>query len=198
MYKYFPLLLVGGIVGIVSAILILAYALVKNKKESMGFDRQMKDGEIIKRLMQYGKPYRKQFLFVGFLMLFSIAYDIVAPLIVGNIEELIVGDFQLNRLFQTVAVYASILIFSMICLYLQSIILQKTGQRIISHLREDLFTHIESLSHEQLNEIPVGKLVTRVTNDTNAISMMFTNLLVNLTKNCFVVLGILTAMFCLN
>lgn len=164
----------------------------------MGFDRQMKDGEIIKRLMQYGKPYRKQFLFVGFLMLFSIAYDIVAPLIVGNIEELIVGDFQLNRLFQTVAVYASILIFSMICLYLQSIILQKTGQRIISHLREDLFTHIESLSHEQLNEIPVGKLVTRVTNDTNAISMMFTNLLVNLTKNCFVVLGILTAMFCLN
>ena len=122
MYKYFPLLLVGGIVGIVSAILILAYALVKNKKESMGFDRQMKDGEIIKRLMQYGKPYRKQFLFVGFLMLFSIAYDIVAPLIVGNIEELIVGDFQLNRLFQTVAVYASILIFSMICLYLQSII----------------------------------------------------------------------------
>ena len=131
-------------------------------------------------------------------MLFSIAYDIVAPLIVGNIEELIVGDFQLNRLFQTVAVYASILIFSMICLYLQSIILQKTGQRIISHLREDLFTHIESLSHEQLNEIPVGKLVTRVTNDTNAISMMFTNLLVNLTKNCFVVLGILTAMFCLN
>ena len=198
MYKYFPLLLVGGIVGIVSAILILAYALVKNKKESMGFDRQMKDGEIIKRLMQYGKPYSKQFLFVGFLMLFSIAYDIVAPLIVGNIEELIVGDFQLNRLFQTVAVYASILIFSMICLYLQSIILQKTGQRIISHLREDLFTHIESLSHEQLNEIPVGKLVTRVTNDTNAISMMFTNLLVNLTKNCFVVLGILTAMFCLN
>ena len=198
MYKYFPLLLVGGIVGIVSAILILAYALVKNKKESMGFDRQMKDGEIIKRLMQYGKPYRKQFLFVGFLMLFSIAYDIVAPLIVGNIEELIVGDFQLNRLFQTVAVYASILLFSMICLYLQSIILQKTGQRIISHLREDLFTHIESLSHEQLNEIPVGKLVTRVTNDTNAISMMFTNLLVNLTKNCFVVLGILTAMFCLN
>lgn len=100
MYKYFPLLLVGGIVGIVSAILILAYALVKNKKESQGFDRQMKDGEIIKRLMQYGKPYRKQFLFVGFLMLFSIAYDIVAPLIVGNIEELIVGDFQLTVYFR--------------------------------------------------------------------------------------------------
>ena len=64
--------------------------------------------------------------------------------------------------------------------------------------RQDLFTHIESLSHEQLNEIPVGKLVTRVTNDTNAISMMFTNLLVNLAKNAFVILGILVAMLCLN
>lgn len=68
----------------------------------------------------------------------------------------------------------------------------------MSDLREDLFTHIESLSHEQLNEIPVGKLVTRVTNDTNAISMMFTNLLVSLTKNAFVIVGILIAMICLN
>ena len=57
---------------------------------------------------------------------------------------------------------------------------------------------MESLSHEQLNEIPVGKLVTRVTNDTNAISMMFTNLLVTLTKNIFVILGILVAMLALN
>ena len=60
------------------------------------------------------------------------------------------------------------------------------------------FTHIESLSHGQLNDIPVGKLVTRVTNDTNAISMMFTNLLVTLTKNIFVILGILVAMLALN
>ena len=58
MYKYFPLLLVGGIVGIVSAILILAYALVKNKKESMGFDRQMKDGEIITVDAARGVIYR--------------------------------------------------------------------------------------------------------------------------------------------
>ena len=65
-------------------------------------------------------------------------------------------------------------------------------------IREDLFVHIESLSHAQLNNIPVGKLVTRVTNDTHAISMMFTNLIVNLVKNCFIVIGILIAMLCLN
>ena len=193
-----PLLLVGAVIGVVTALLLFAYASVKDKKESMGFERNMSDGEIVRRLVQYAKPYGGKFALVGVLVLCSISYDIAAPLIVGYIEEMVVGEFALNTLFAAVAVYAGVLVFSMGSTYLQAVILQKVGQRIISDLREDLFTHIESLSHEQLNEIPVGKLVNRVTNDTNAISMMFTNLLVNLTKNAFVILGILAAMLCLN
>ena len=193
-----PLLLVGGVIGTVSVLLLIAYACVKDKKTSMGFERSMADGEILRRLFGYAKPYRNQFIVVGFLVLFSIAYDIASPLIVGYIEELVGGDFALRSLWVSVAVYGGVLVFSMGSTYLQAVILQRVGQRIISDLREDLFTHIESLSHGQLNDIPVGKLVTRVTNDTNAISMMFTNLLVNLTKNAFVILGILVAMLCLN
>ena len=193
-----PLLLVGAVIGVVTALLVFAYASVKDKKGSMGFERNMADGEIVRRLIQYAKPYGGKFIIVGFLVLFSISYDIASPLIVGYIEELVVGDFTLDHLFASVAVYAGVLVFSMLSTYFQAVILQKVGQRIISDLREDLFTHIESLAHEQLNEIPVGKLVTRVTNDTNAISMMFTNLFVNLTKNAFVILGILVAMLCLN
>lgn len=193
-----PLLLVGGVIGTVSVLLLIAYACVKDKKTAMGFERSMADGEILRRLFGYAKPYFKQFVVVGFLVLFSISYDIASPLIVGYIEELVVGDFELKSLYVSVAVYAGVLVFSMASTYLQAVILQRVGQRIISDLREDLFTHIESLSHGQLNDIPVGKLVTRVTNDTNAISMMFTNLFVNLTKNAFVILGILVAMLCLN
>ena len=193
-----PLLLVGAVIGGVTALLVAAYACVKDKKTAMGFERQMKDGEILTRLFAYAKPYRAKFVLVLFLMLFSIAYDIIAPLIVGALEELVAGEFVLSRLYVGVAVYAGVLVFSMVSTYLQAVILQRVGQRIVSDLREDLFTHIESLSHEQLNDIPVGKLVTRVTNDTNAISMMFTNLLVNLCKNAFVILGILAAMLCLN
>ena len=193
-----PLLLVGGVIGTVSVLLLIAYVCVKDKKTSMGFERSMADGEILRRLFGYAKPYRNQFIVVGFLVLFSIAYDIASPLIVGYIEELVGGDFALRSLYVSVAVYGGVLVFSMGSTYLQAVILQRVGQRIISDLREDLFTHIESLSHGQLNDIPVGKLVTRVTNDTNAISMMFTNLLVNLTKNAFVILGILAAMLCLN
>lgn len=193
-----PLLLVGGVIGTVSVLLLIAYACVKDKKTAMGFERSMADSEILRRLFGYAKPYLRQFVVVGFLVLFSISYDIASPLIVGYIEELVVGDFELKSLYVSVAVYAGVLVFSMASTYLQAVILQRVGQRIISDLREDLFTHIESLSHGQLNDIPVGKLVTRVTNDTNAISMMFTNLFVNLTKNAFVILGILVAMLFLN
>ena len=181
-----PLVLVGAVIGVITALLVAAYAAVTDKKTAMGFERNMEDGEIMRRLARYARPYLSKFLIVGLLMLFSIAYDIISPLIVGRIEELVAGEFELRALFLGVSVYAGVLVFSMGSTYLQAVILQRVGQRIISDLREDLFSHIESLAHEQLNEIPVGKLVTRVTNDTNAISMMFTNLLVQLTKNSFV------------
>ena len=198
MHAYYPLLLTGGIIGFISILLIVAYASIKDKKQAIGFDRHMKDGEIVRRLLRYAKPYRGQFIFVGFIMLFGIAYDILSPTIIGKVTDLIKDDFELPELYRLVAAYAGILIVSMVCVYVQAIVLQKVGQKIISGMREDLFTHIESLSHEQMNATPVGKLVTRVTNDTNAISLMFTSLLVNLVKNMFVIIGVLAAMIALN
>ena len=188
MHEYYPLLLTGGIIGFISIVLIVAYASIKDKKQAIGFDR----------LLAYAKPYRAQFLFVGCIMLFGIAYDILSPTIIGKVTDLIKDDFELPQLYRLVAIYAGILIVSMVCTYVQAIVLQRVGQKIISGMREDLFTHIESLSHEQMNAIPVGKLVTRVTNDTNAISLMFTSLLVNLIKNLFVIVGVLGAMIALN
>ena len=198
MRDYYPLLVVGAIVGVLSIVFVIAYACIKNKKEAIGFDRNMKDTELIKRLLAYARPFWKSFLFVGVCMIFSIAYDIIAPLLIGRIEGIVKAEFELSRLFIMVGVYAGFLVVSLVSSYFQAIVLQRTGQKILSKLREDLFTHIESLSHAQLNSIPVGKLVTRVTNDTNAISMLFTNILVNLIRNVFVVLGVLVAMLCLN
>ena len=198
MREYLPLLLGGGIIGVISIVLIVAYASIKDKKQTIGFDRHMKDGEIVKRLLAYAKPYVWQFVLVGVIVLVGIAYDIISPLIIGRITKLIEKHFELKQLFILVGLYAGILIVSMVCTYAQAIMLQRIGQKIISRMREDLFTHIESLSHEQMNSIPVGKLVTRVTNDTNAISLMFTSLLVNLVKNMFIIFGVLAAMLALN
>ena len=93
MREYFPLLVIGAILGTVSAVLLTAFALVKDKKESMGFDRKIKDSEIIRRLLRYAKPYWRNFVLVGFLMLISIAYEILSPLIISHIEELVRLDF---------------------------------------------------------------------------------------------------------
>ena len=198
MHEYYPLLLCGGVIGLFSAIFIFAYATMKDKKEAIGFDRNMKDGELIRRMIVYARPHWKSFALAVVLMLLSIGYDVASPLLVGNIEEMIKGEFALSGLFRLVAVYGGILVVSTLCTYAQRLILQKTGQKIVSAVREDTFTHIESLSHNQLHHIPVGKLVTRVTNDTNAISMVFTNILVQLFRNIFVLLGVVGAMLCLN
>ena len=198
MREYLPLLIAGAIVGVFSLAFLIAYAVIRKQKEAIGFDRHMDDKELIVRLLRYAKPHWKTFLLVLIVMLLSISYELISPYIVGEIQGMVAGKFEMSELLVAVAIYAGVLIISLVSTYFQSIVLQKLGQKILSSLRLDVFTHIESLSHEQLNNIPVGKLVTRVCNDTNAISMMFTNILVQLVKNVFVIVGVLFAMLLLN
>ena len=198
MDKYLPVLIVGAIIGIFTIAFVIAYIKVKQDKTMQEFERNMPDSVIIKRLLGYARPYLGQFILVFVIMLVSIVYDLLSPVLIGNIQDLIKEEFPLNKLFMMVGAYAGILVVSMVSMYLQTMILQKVGQKILSDLREDVFTHIESLSHEQLNNIPVGKLVTRVTNDTNGISMMFTNVLVTMIKNIMVITGVLVSMLFVN
>lgn len=199
MNKYLPLLIVGAIVGAAALVLVLVYASVKNKKESMQFDRNMSDGEIFRRLFVYARPYIGNFVLVFACMIVAITYDVVAPLILADVERLIENQsFAMSDLLLRVALYASILVVSLACGYVQLVVLQKTGQKIVSALREDAFAHIESLSHAQLAEIPVGTLVTRVSNDTASVSQMFTGMLANLVKNFMVIGGVFVAMLCVN
>ena len=198
MREYLPLLIVGAIIGVFSVAFVVAYVTMKDKKEAIGFDRNIPDKEIISRLLRYVKPYKAEFAIIFFIMLLSIGYDLLSPTIIGGIEEMIKTDFELPELYRRVIFYAMLLLLSMVCTYIQSVMLQKTGQKILSTMRKELFTHIESLSHAQLNNIPVGKLVTRECNDTNAISFMFTNILVTMVRNALVIIGVLVAMFLLN
>ena len=198
MNKIYPLVIVGAIIGVFTLGFIIAYALMKNKKTALGFERQMKDTELFRRLLHYAKPHGKSFLIAAATMLFSISYDVISPIMVGRIETLIGEDFEMGTLLAYVIAYGGILVVSLVCQYVQAIVLQKVGQKIISALREDTFKHIESLSHAQLNNIPVGTLVTRVTNDTHAISAMFTGLLVNMLKNSLVIVAVFVAMLSVN
>ena len=186
MDKYLPLLIVGAIIGIFTIAFLIAYIKVKRDKTMKEFTRNMPDRVIIKRLLGYARPYLGTFILVFVIMVVSIVYDLLSPVLIGKIQDLIKNDFPLNKL------------FFMVGTYLQTVLLQKVGQKILSDLREDVFSHIESLSHEQLNNIPVGKLVTRVTNDTDGICRRFTNVLVTLIKNVMVSAGVFVAMLLVN
>ena len=113
MREYLPLIIVGAIVGIFSIVFLVVYLLEKNKKEKMGFDRHMKDGEIVKRLLKYAKPYTGQFVLVVLIMLFSIVYDITSPLLIGHIEDTVTDSGKsglcgygiLRKLFEASSLY---------------------------------------------------------------------------------------------
>ena len=98
MHEYLPILIVGAVIGVFSLIFLVAYALEKNKKETMGYDRHMADSEIVRRLLAYAKPYWKEFALALLVMLFSIVYDLVSPLLIGDIQNLVKDDFQLRDL----------------------------------------------------------------------------------------------------
>ena len=198
MSDYLPLLIVGAIIGVFSLVFLVVYLTDLRRGEERTSDRHMKDTQIIRRLLHYARPYWKSFVAVVVVMLISIAYDVLSPLLIGDIQRVVRDEFQLRDLYIRVGVYAGILVVSLVCTYLQAMVLQKTGQKILSKIREDVYTHILSLSHDQLNNIPVGKLVTRVSNDPNAISYLFTNILVTLAKNIMVIFGVLGAMLLLN
>lgn len=195
-----PLIYVFAILIAFTLIFVIAFIMIKDKKEAFGFERNMKDSELIKRLFVYGKKYTKAFVIVLIIMLFSISADIFLPIMTGKIITILQKEngFMFSELLNIVILYAVILLVSLICSYTQTIILQKTGQKIVSNIREDLFVKIEYLSANQLNHIPVGKLVTRVAYDTNAVSMMFTSLFVNLIKNVCLIIGFSLAMFIIN
>ena len=197
--EYLPIVIVVAVIGAFTVAFLLAwFALKKHKDDSDDRERKISDKELIIRLLQYAKPHWKSFVGVLMIMIFSVVYDVISPLLMGEVQNLLKDDFELSQLFSYVGVYAGILVVSVICTYFQAMILQRVGQKILSKIRLDTFTKIEQLSHEQLNNIPVGKLVTRVTNDPNRISFMFTNILVTLVKNCMVIIGVLAAMFMLN
>ncbi len=198
MNKYLPIIIIGAIVGVSLSVLLFVFLVFKDKTVENEYDRKMKDSVLIKRLLGYAKPYWKSFVLAFVLMALSVVYSIISPVLVSDVEELVKTDFQLSSLFIRVGIYATVLVVSMVASYFEAIVLQKTGQKIISDMRKELFLHIESFSHNQINTLHNGTLVTRVTNDIDALSTMFTNVIVDLLKNSFIMIGVIIAMFCIN
>ena len=169
-------------------------------------DHKMSVKEILSRTMQYVKPELLSFILAIVLLAINVALDITLPILTGKITdalegfETLFGNSQLSYdNYRTVLilsiVYFVIALVNMAFIYIESMLLQKAGQRIIYRLRMDVFTHIQNMSQNQFNEMPVGSLVTRVCNYTQSMSDLFTNVIVNVFKNILYVVTVYAVMF---
>ena len=106
-----PLLIIGAILGELSTIFLISYLSIKNKKEVLGFERNIKDSVIIKRLLKYAKPYYKSFIVVLLLMIFCVSSDILLPLITGSITKILGEEyFEYIDILKLVIVYILLLL----------------------------------------------------------------------------------------
>ena len=169
-------------------------------------DHKMSVREILSRTMQYVKPELLSFILALILLAINVALDITLPILTGKITDslegfkTLFGESQLSYdNYRTVLilsiVYFVIALVNMAFIYIESMLLQKAGQRIIYRLRMDVFTHIQNMSQNQFNEMPVGSLVTRVCNYTQSMSDLFTNVIVNVIKNVLYVVTVYAVMF---
>ena len=159
----------------------------------------MTDKQIVVRLLSYAIPYIPKFLVTLGLMLFSVLAGLLEPFLTGKSIDLIKEDvIDFNVLYLYLGIFIIAILVGNILNYAQTIILQKTGQSIIYNIREEIFTHLEFHDVAYLNKTPTGALVTRVTNDTNTLSEMYTNVIVSVFRNVIMVVLIFVAMFFIN
>jgi len=115
---------------------------------------------------------------------------------IKDIKVLRTNDLDLIKWSAIIILLIYIVIF--ILNYIQIYLLQYTGQKIIYNIRAAIFKHVESLSLSFFDKSPVGRLVTRITNDVETLNEMYTSVLVYLIKDLFLVSGIVIAMFLLD
>jgi ATP-binding cassette, subfamily B, multidrug efflux pump len=161
--------------------------------------RRMKDGVIIARLIQYAKPYTVSFLITIVLMLIGIGLQLLQPFLVGEAFAIFEQpSFEYSELIRIVAIYVGITVLSAFVIYNQTLIINKAGQSIIYDIREKTFNHLEDQSIDYLNKIPTGVLVTRITNDTQTLSEMYTSVLINMSRDIITIIGIMGAILYIN
>ena len=150
------------------------------------------------RLVAYMKPYAHWVIFALLLVLGLTAFDLYRPMLVGDAIDTFGANGDYDVIIATAIKYAVVLALSFAFNSAQTWILQKTGQNIILQMRKDLYRHIQSLGSRYFDITPVGKLVTRVTNDVEALNEMYSGILVQLFRNIVKIVGLAGVMLVLD
>ena len=167
--------------------------------EKLFGDHKIPTSVMLKRLLRYIRPEWKSFLFSFLLIILNVGFEVITPLFIKEFTNAIADTSVTLAYIMGLSIgYFVISIISQVMIYFESMLLQKAGQRIVYKLRMEVFEHIENMSQNQFNAMPVGSLVTRVANYTTALSDLFTNVLVLLLRNILTVIGVYAVMLFLS
>lgn len=153
---------------------------------------------VVRRLMAYLRPRKKTVALALLLAMVVTVSDLVRPVLVGNAMDSITAGSTFSVIVRYSAVYMGILVLGTCCNAIELWMLQKLGQDIILEIRQQLFRHIHSLSLRFFDITPVGRIVTRVTNDVETLNELFSTILVTMVKNAVLILGYAGVMLYLN
>lgn len=156
--------------------------------------------KVLFRLLSYTKPHKKTIGIAFVLLILTTLADIVLPLLV----KIFIDDYLTPRklAFQPLvilgSIYMGIQVVKAILMFFQFVLFQEIALKIIQQLRIDVFSKVQSLGLKYFDKTPAGSIVSRVTNDTEAIKDMFVTVIATFIQTGFLLTGIFIAMFILN
>jgi len=167
------------------------------KRREIDYEKSV-GGSVLRRLMAYMKPYWHWMTVAFILVLCITGFELYRPILVGNVIDEFIGSGNFKGVKKIALIYLLVLLGSFVCNFLQTWILQLMGQNIIYNIRQQVFEHVHKLSLRFFDVTPVGRIVTRITNDVEALNEMYANILVKLFKNTMKIIGLAIVMISIN
>lgn len=155
-------------------------------------------GSALLHLLSYMKPYIGWMVLCLALVLALTGFDLYRPILIGDAIDNFEKQGNFDVIVETAVKYGIVLVLSLVFNIVQTWVLQKTGQSIIHMVRMELYAHIQSLSSRYFDLTPVGRLVTRVTNDVEALNEMYSGILVRLFRNIVKIIGLAIVMLAMD
>jgi ATP-binding cassette, subfamily B, multidrug efflux pump len=159
-----------------------------------GIHTPIGDRQLLKGMLMFAKPYRKLILFsillTSFIVIASLAQPFIIKLAIDSYIKM--NDYQ--GMMYLGIIYFLLIMISSICTYFQNNTLQFTGQYVIYDFRQAVFKHFSHMQMDFFRQNPIGRLVTRITHDVEALNQLYSQVIVNLVKEVLILIGIIALM----
>lgn len=153
---------------------------------------------LLSRLGQYIKPHSFLLLWAALFLLIAMGLDLLRPLLMKTVIDTAFPQRDIGIITEYAGIYFMTICFSIIALFVQNYTLQKFDQSIIFEIRNIVFSKILARTPAHFGQLPIGNLVTRVTNDTESLRTLYTDVVLKLGSSVLMIIGILISMFAID